>query len=334
MFSAPHILETALLLLAAFLIGCVGGHLLRRAATGRTLPAAVQEAAQAALAPAPRLVVAPRIAPLPVPASAVAELKEQIETVPRYDIRPARVAGETTSGAHVPVPVAPLAAPGPVGPGPAAPAPAATEAAAPIEISWSELSGRPIPPAPDPEEEEEDVEDAAMRAIEGGWTPRPAPRSPSAPVELPEPIGGASPAEIAGAMSSVRSAVAAAGAAAEAALLEHARPAVLADEGPHTAEASVRKSPGYAPFGRPTGLPAPRNGRKDDLRLIRGLLPQTEAALNDIGIFHFDQIAAWDKKAVVWIEGHFALKGRIGRDRWIEQARELAKARRRNAAPH
>jgi NADH-quinone oxidoreductase subunit E len=74
-------------------------------------------------------------------------------------------------------------------------------------------------------------------------------------------------------------------------------------------------------------LDAPRDGRKDELRQIKGISPQTEAALNHLGIFHFDQIADWDKKAVVWIDNHLALKGRPGREKWIEQARDLAKAR-------
>ncbi|MDP1731399.1 MAG: hypothetical protein Q8L54_09530 [Devosia sp.] len=323
MFIAPHIIETALLLLAAFLIGCAAGYLLRRLATGRARPAATPAAARAADVPAPQLVVAPRIAPLPVPApvpAAMAAPEEHIAAMPKKGIQPARVAGETTSGGHIP---------------------AAAEAVVPMEISWSELSGRPAPPAP--RGEEEDTEDAAMRAIEGNWTPRPAPRHSSARVELPEPAGatevetataridGASAAEVAGAISSVRSAVAAAGAAAEAAIAGHLR-APEAGEEPVPAADEVSPKPGNrSPFGKPSGLDAPRDGRKDELRRIKGVTLQIEAALNDLGIFHFDQIAAWDRKAVVWIENRFALGGRIGRDRWIGQARELAKARGRAA---
>jgi NADH-quinone oxidoreductase subunit E len=129
--------------------------------------------------------------------------------------------------------------------------------------------------------------------------------------------------------------VEAAAAAADAALAEVARPApgvaeiVVAADEPAQAPAAgpggeVR---GHSPFGRPAGLAGPRDGRKDDLLQIRGLTPQSEAALNAIGIFHFDQIAAWDKKAALWIDNHLALKGSLARDKWVEQARELARAR-------
>ena len=258
---------------------------------------------------------------------------------------------------------------------PAAPeTPVAPEA--PIEISWSDLAG--TSEATFRSRLEAESEDAAMRAVEGGWTPRPAIRPVPRPVELLEPIDtaatpvpaappeppaipvpaappeppaapeppataepdapvpeGASAAEIAGALSAVRSAVEAAAAAADAALAEVARPApgladsVAAPDEPPQAPAagSGGEVRGHAPFGRPAGLSGPRDGTKDDLLQIRGLTPQSEAALNAIGIFHFDQIAGWDKKAALWIDNHLALKGSLARDRWIEQARELAKAR-------
>jgi NADH-quinone oxidoreductase subunit E len=201
---------------------------------------------------------------------------------------------------------------------------------------------------PPPSVREVDAEDAAMRAVEGGWTPRRAPGPAARPVEPPEPIAdlspatrpepvaeepaGASPAEIAGALSAARSAVAAASAAAEAALAEYTSPpdaAVGAIVAP--VEATDHKPGSHSQFGKPAGLPSPRGGRQDDLRQIKGLSPQVESALNGLGIFHFDQIAAWDKKAIVWIDNHLALKGRLVREKWLEQARELARTRGRAA---
>lgn len=366
--NAPHILETALLLLAAFLIGCVIGYLLRRLATARSRPAAGQPVlAVPPAATAEALVVAPKIepitapAPRPLRASAMAAAKPVAEIATAADaqtVQPAHVAGETSSGKIIAtpaeLPVAPQVEPEPaeieviaaeVPPIDEAAHVVEAQAAAAtvepqitpgsIEISWSELSGRPVKPEALGDQE---AEDAAMRAIEGSWTPRPAPRATPRRVELPEPIEGAepapaeagiaepadlSPAEIEGALSAARSAVAAASAAAEAAIAEYlppqdsAEPAAIDEVAPPTGN--------HAPFGRPPGLDAPRDGRKDDLRQIKGVTPQIEAALNGLGIFHFDQIADWDKKATVWIDNNLALKGRLGREKWIEQARDLAR---------
>lgn len=77
---------------------------------------------------------------------------------------------------------------------------------------------------------------------------------------------------------------------------------------------------------RPPDLPAPRGGKADDLRKIKGIGPKTESALNDLGIYHYDQIAAWTRAHVDWLEGRIAVKGRIRREQWVEQAILLATA--------
>ena len=51
--------------------------------------------------------------------------------------------------------------------------------------------------------------------------------------------------------------------------------------------------------------------------------PSDESTLNNLGIYHFDQIAAWDEREVLWLENHAFARGRIGREDWQEQAREL-----------
>jgi len=373
--NAPHILETALLLLAAFLIGCVAGYLLRWLAASRSRPAASPTVAPpAAAAIGDALVVAPRIEPITAPApkltpaqrlaAAAPEPVAELAAIPEVTtIQPAHVAGETTSGKVVPAPAelpeAPAVEPEPaavevvaaevppideaahvVEPEQAAAPEKQPEAPAAIEIPWSELSGRPTPP---PSVRDAEAEQAAMRAVEGGWTPRPAPRTTARRVELLEPIetgrstapaeasatetAGATPAEIEGALSAARSAVAAASAAAEAAVAEQEL-APEVNEVPAPAPDEVSPRPGHrSPFGKPAGLDAPRDGHRDELRQIKGITPQIEQALNDLGVFHFDQIAEWDKKAIVWVDNHLALKGKLARERWIEQARELAKTR-------
>lgn len=77
---------------------------------------------------------------------------------------------------------------------------------------------------------------------------------------------------------------------------------------------------------RPPDLPAPRDGKADNLRAIKGIGPKTESALNDLGIYHYDQVAAWTGVHIDWLEGRIAVKGRIRREQWVEQAVLLATA--------
>jgi NADH-quinone oxidoreductase subunit E len=76
---------------------------------------------------------------------------------------------------------------------------------------------------------------------------------------------------------------------------------------------------------RPEGLTAPIDGRPDDLKLIKGVGPSIEALLHRLGYFHFWQIAAWTPEEVAWVDMNLdAFSGRVTREGWVEQARELA----------
>lgn len=75
---------------------------------------------------------------------------------------------------------------------------------------------------------------------------------------------------------------------------------------------------------KPHGLAAPRDGKADELELIRGIGPQNEARLHALGVWHFDQIAAWTAKEAQWVGGYLAFPGRIEREDWIGQAKILA----------
>lgn len=83
---------------------------------------------------------------------------------------------------------------------------------------------------------------------------------------------------------------------------------------------------GHKAFGRPHGLPAPRPEGRDDLKAIHGIGPRIERGLNALGIFHYDQIAAWDHRTVVWVENWFSLRGSIVSERWVDQAKALMPA--------
>ncbi len=75
---------------------------------------------------------------------------------------------------------------------------------------------------------------------------------------------------------------------------------------------------------QPEGLTGARNGQPDDLKQISGVGPKIEGILHSLGIYHYDQIAAWSPANVDWVDDHLRFKGRIGRENWIEQAKTLA----------
>ena len=75
---------------------------------------------------------------------------------------------------------------------------------------------------------------------------------------------------------------------------------------------------------RPYGLAAPLGGQPDDLKRIRGIGPKNEGRLHGLGIWHFTQIRAWSEENVKWVGSYLAFAGRIDREKWVDQARELA----------
>lgn len=79
------------------------------------------------------------------------------------------------------------------------------------------------------------------------------------------------------------------------------------------------------PAERPPSLPAAQNGASDDLTLIEGVTPLQQSTLNSLGVYHFDQIAAWTPENVAWVDRYLRLRGRIGEEEWVEQAADLAR---------
>ena len=72
----------------------------------------------------------------------------------------------------------------------------------------------------------------------------------------------------------------------------------------------------------PKFLDAP-NGEPDDLKKILGIGPVLEEKLNEMGIYHYSQIAEFSETDVTNINTHLNFPGRIERDEWIPQAKEL-----------
>jgi predicted flap endonuclease-1-like 5' DNA nuclease len=95
---------------------------------------------------------------------------------------------------------------------------------------------------------------------------------------------------------------------------------------PEPAPAPSAEAAAPAEVDRPQGLEAARDGGPDDLKVIKGVGPKLEALLHSMGYYHYDQIAAWTEKEVGWVDENLeGFKGRVTRDQWVAQARELAK---------
>lgn len=75
---------------------------------------------------------------------------------------------------------------------------------------------------------------------------------------------------------------------------------------------------------QPEILTAPRDGQADDLKRISGVGPKLEGVLNELGFYHFAQIAEWDRAAIAWVDSRLKFKGRIERDNWVDQAKTFA----------
>lgn len=88
------------------------------------------------------------------------------------------------------------------------------------------------------------------------------------------------------------------------------------------------------PVGQaPEKLSAARGGRPDDLKLIAGVGPKIEKLLNGLGVWHYDQIAAWTQTEIDWVNNAMSFRGRIERDRWVQQAQMLFENRGQQPLP-
>lgn len=63
----------------------------------------------------------------------------------------------------------------------------------------------------------------------------------------------------------------------------------------------------------------------DDLKALSGVGPALEKKLVAAGVTTFAQIAAWTEADIAAMDEQLSFKGRIEREGWVEQAKELAK---------
>ncbi|MFA9230609.1 MAG: NADH-quinone oxidoreductase subunit E [Microgenomates group bacterium] len=94
---------------------------------------------------------------------------------------------------------------------------------------------------------------------------------------------------------------------------------------PAANEAPAAAEPAAGTKAKPKGLSAAREGKADDLKLVKGIGPKLEILCNKLGFYHFDQIANWTASEIAWVDDNLeGFKGRVTRDEWVVQARDLA----------
>ncbi len=77
---------------------------------------------------------------------------------------------------------------------------------------------------------------------------------------------------------------------------------------------------------KPAAKAAPKAAKgADDLKKLSGVGPVLEKKLNEAGITSYAQIASWKAKDVEEFDEKLSFKGRIEREGWVDQAKELAK---------
>ena len=105
-----------------------------------------------------------------------------------------------------------------------------------------------------------------------------------------------------------------------------AAPAVPAKK-PAKSKAEKAPAPAKAPAAKKAAKPAKAEAAPaaaDDLKKLTGVGPALEKKLIAAGITSYAQIAAWTDADVAAIDEQLSFKGKIEREGWINQAKELA----------
>lgn len=185
-----------------------------------------------------------------------------------------------------------------------------------------------------------------------------APAAPAAAAAEPAPVAAVRPGEAAAAPArpaepaeelrrlDAKLAMLPAGSSARALLLKRRQELVARIEHPPAPvvppppPAPVEPAPAPAPAAVAAPLspvpaaepPAPstahRRAPPDDLKLIKGIGPVLERRLHELGVRSFADLAALTPERVAEIDHAIDFPGRIERERWIEQAKELLARRR------
>ncbi|MEO0544256.1 MAG: hypothetical protein AAFY99_10605 [Pseudomonadota bacterium] len=100
------------------------------------------------------------------------------------------------------------------------------------------------------------------------------------------------------------------------------------DEPTNVVALSSARGSDPAKAAAPGALEEPLDGAGDDLQLIAGVGPKLEEVLHGLGIWHYEQIAAWGPEDIAWVDEHLRFSGRIEREQWVAQASALSRGGR------
>jgi ABC-type branched-subunit amino acid transport system ATPase component/predicted flap endonuclease-1-like 5' DNA nuclease len=165
------------------------------------------------------------------------------------------------------------------------------------------------------------------KVVKSAVTATPAPKGSAKPAPAAKPAVAKAETKTPEKPSSTAAAKAPAKPAAKAAAKPAAKPAASTPK-PTAAKPAASKPAAAKPSAPKTisnVLAAPRGGVADRLIAIKGIGPVNEKKLNEHGIFHFDQVAAWKKSDIAAAEAYLAFDGRIEREDWVGQAKALAR---------
>ncbi|MBL8789748.1 MAG: 50S ribosomal protein L21 [Rhizobiales bacterium] len=98
-----------------------------------------------------------------------------------------------------------------------------------------------------------------------------------------------------------------------------AKPSAAKPKAEKKAAAPAAAAPAAQAVAAPVG-----EGKSDDISLIGGVGPKMEKGLRELGFNTFAAIANMSAADVEKVEAHLKQKGRVAREEWIEQAKELA----------
>jgi len=230
----------------------------------------------------------------------------------------ASAAAKPVAAKPAPAPKSPAAKPSAAKPAAPAAKPAPTKTAATAKSAATPVYGiaRTVKPAAKP-----------APAKPTAPAKAPAPAKAAAPAAKPAPKAGAKPAP----KPAAKPAAKAVAAPAPATKLASAKPSAKPPAKVAPAAKPSASKPAATPAAKPrkpvrtsNWLAAPRGNRPDDLLVIKGIGPVNKLKLNEHGIFHFDQIAAWTRADIATAEAYLEFDGRIDREDWIGQAKKLA----------
>ena len=100
-----------------------------------------------------------------------------------------------------------------------------------------------------------------------------------------------------------------------------AKPAPAAPSVKETAKVLSFETAAKAKYSKPLqAAPA----KPEDLKVISGIGPKLETLLNKLGVFTLAQIAAWSAADAAKVDQDLQLNGRVLRDDWRGQAKQMA----------